>query len=373
MTEKEIRTIKKYYTRPVTAAAYLCTGLLSMFIWIFLDMIRSVVFHLSGSSMEVAYVAIAILLIYMILFLFQGVSVIWGVRRKKWEVIQEKAHTYLSYTDRSAEVLAANTAIAAGRLMSRSDDDRVKTAGDISTAVGGLIGLHAIVSILFEIRKSAKRIADALGMKLPSVKLRVAVIILVPLVLQLAVATPYYVQAVRESREGAARAAVILEKLEQIFEASCDRAYADDPMEYYKDYGYRVTGYLEHEDNDTQSYLSATVNNDGVVEDITYSLDIDVSASKEDNIAQAKADLARLNRALRSADVPFLSPNLGEEHTLREDFITLFQQNSYYENCRSYYDEEGLFIGYYTESQEDYNDYSSSYIYMTVEPPEEES
>ena len=166
---------------------------------------------------------------------------------------------------------------------------------------------------------------------------------------------------------------VFLEKLEQIFEASCDRAYADDPMEYYKDYGYRVTGYLEHEDNDTQSYLSATVNNDGVVEEITYSLDIDVNASKEDNIAQAKADLARLNRALRSADVPFLSPNLGEEHTLREDFITLFQENSYYENCRSYYDEEGLFIGYYTESQEDYNDYSSSYIYMTVEPPEEES
>ena len=278
MTEKEIRTIKKYYTRPVTAAAYLCTGLLSMFIWIFLDMIRSVVFHLSGSCMEVAYVAIAILLIYMVLFLFQGVSVIWGVRRKKWEVIQEKAHTYLSYTDRSAEVLAANTAIAAGRLMSRSDDDRVKTAGDISTAVGGLIGLHAIVSILLEIRKSAKSIADALGMKLPSVKLRVAAIILVPLVLQLAVAAPYYVQAVRESREGAARAAVVIDELERVFQVSCDRAYADDPMEYYKDYGYRVTGYLEHEDNGTQSYLSATVNNDGVVEEITYSLDIDVSA-----------------------------------------------------------------------------------------------
>lgn len=372
MTEKEIRIIKKYYTRPVTAAAYLCMGLLSMFAWIFLDMIRSVVFHLRDSSMEVAYVGIAILLVYMVLFLFQGISVIWGVKRKKWDAIQEKARTHISYADRSAEILVANSAITAGRFMSRSDDDRVKAAGDISAAVGGLVGMHAIVSILLEIRKSARRIADTQGIRLPSVKLRVAAIILVPVALLLAVAAPYYVRAVQESREGAARAAVVINELERVFRASCDSAYADDPMESYRDYGYRATGNLYHQDNDARSYLSVTVNNDGVVEEVVYSLDIDVSASKEANIQRASQDMERLNQALRSADVPFLTPNLGEEHTLKADFINRFRENSYYENCRAEYEDDGMFIGYYTESQEDYNDYSSSYIYVTVEPPEAE-
>lgn len=373
MTDKEIRIIKRYYTRPVTAVAYLGAGLLSMFIWIFLDMLRSVAFHLPGSSDTVFYAGLVIMLAYMAMFLFQAVSVIWGVRRKKWDAIQEKARTSFSYTDRTTQLLTANAAVAAGRLMSYSDNDRVKAAGDVSTVVGGLVGLHAIVSMLLEVRKSAKRIADIQGIKLPSVKLRVVVIALVPVVALLAVAMPSYMQAIRESREDAAQAAVVVEKLEQVFEASCDRAYADDPMERYKDYGYGVTGYLEHEDNGTQSYLSATVDNDGVVEKITYSLEIDVNASKEDNIAQARADMERLNQALRSADVPFLSPNLREEHTIKEDFIALFRENSYYENCRSYYEEEGLSIGYYTESQEDYTEYSSSYFYITVEPPEEES
>lgn len=371
MTDKEIRIIKKYYTRPVTAVAYLLAGILPMLLWIVLDMMRSVVFHLSGTNEMMVYVGLTLFLLYMVFFLFQAISVIWGVRRKKWAAIQDKARTQISYTDRSAQLLAASAMGAAGRLMSRSDRDEVKAAGDISTAVGGLLGLHAIVSILFEVRRSARLLANTLGVRLPSVKLRVTAIILIPVAALLSVAVPSFAQAVRESREDAAQAAVVVGELEAAFAPFCDRVYADDPVEYYRDYGYQVTGNLYDDDLDTRAYLSVTVNNDALVEKVVYSLEIDIHASKEDNIARAAADLERLNQALRSADVSFLAPNLGEVHTLREDFVARFQENSYYENCRADYEEDGLFIGYYTESQEGYDDYSTSYFYITVEPPEE--
>lgn len=373
MTEREIKTIRRYYTRPVTALAWFGSGLLAMVFGILLEMIGSVAFDLKGSTGPALYGALVLLLLCMALFLVQAISVMWGVRRKKWAAIAEKARTSVSYTDRTTQLLAANTAVAAGRLMSRSDNDTIKTAGDISTAVGGVVGMHAIVGILFEVRKSAKHIAELLGIKLPAAKPRVLAILLLPAALLVAITIPSYLDGIQQHHESAAQAAAVVEKLEQVFEASCDSVSADDPAERYKDYGYGVTGRLKDENNDTRSYLAVTVNNNGVVEAVTYSLGIDVNSSKEDNIAQAKADMERLNQALRSADVPFLSPNLGETHTLREDFIALFWENSYYENCRSYYEEEGLSMGYYTESQEDYNDYSSSYFYITVKPPEEEN
>lgn len=85
VTEKEIWTIKKYYRWPATAVAFLGSGVLELLYWIFLQMIGSIVFHQKGGDDLTFYAGLAVSLLCLSLFLFQMISMIWGVKGKKWQ------------------------------------------------------------------------------------------------------------------------------------------------------------------------------------------------------------------------------------------------------------------------------------------------
>ena len=370
VTEKEIRTIKKYYRWPATAVAFLGSGVLELLYWIFLQMIGSIVFHQKGGDDLTFYAGLAVSLLCLSLFLFQMISMIWGVKGKKWQAIVEKAQAQVSQSDYTSTLLAANGAIAAGRLMSHSKEKKVQTAGQVASTIGGVVSLFVIAAMLLEIRKNAKTVAQLVGVKLPGAVVQVLLIVFVPFLLLSALAVPGYLQSARQIRTAMDVASVAVNELETTFESACDSTYANDPYEHYREYGYDVSGRLYHEGYDVESYILVTVNNEGVVDEVVYCMDIDVNLSKQENLDRCEADMARLNRMLLSANVAFASENLHEIHTLDVDFVEQFQSASYYKEFRISDDDAGMYFVYYTDSEEDYNRYSSSYIYVTVEPVE---
>lgn len=373
VTEKEIRTIKKYYRWPATAVAFLGSGVLELLYWAFLQMIGSIVFHQRGGDDLTFYAGLAVSLLCLFLFLFQMISMIWGVKGKKWRAIVEKAQAQVSQSDYTSTLLAANGAIAAGRLMSHSKEKKVQTAGQVASTIGGVVSLFVIAAMLLEIRKNAKTVAQLVGVKLPGAVVQVLLIVFVPFLLLSALAIPGYLQSARQIRSAMDVACVTVQELEATFETACDSTYANDPHEQYREYGYDVSGSFYHEEGDLESYIRVTVNNEGVVDEVAYCMDIDVNLSKQENLERCEADMARLNRMLLSADVAFAGENLHKTHTLDADFVEQFQSSSYYEDFRIRDDDAGMYFSYSTDSEEDYNRYSSSYIYVTVEPVEAEA
>lgn len=373
VTEKEIRTIKKYYRWPATAVAFLGSGVLELLYWVFLQMIGSIVFHQRGGDDLTFYAGLAVSLLCLFLFLFQMISMIWGVKGKKWRAIVEKAQAQVSQSDYTSTLLAANGAIAAGRLMSHSKEKKVQTAGQVASTIGGVVSLFVIAAMLLEIRKNAKTVAQLVGVKLPGAVVQVLLIVFVPFLLLSALAVPGYLQSTRQIRSAMDAACVTVQELETTFDMACDSTYANDPHEQYWEYGYDVSGSFYHKEGDLESYIRVTVNNEGVVDEVAYCMDIDVSLSKQENLERCEADMARLNQMLLSADVVFASKNLNDVHTLNTDFVEQFQSASYYKEFRIRDDDAGMYFSYSTDSEEDYNRYSSSYIYVTVEPVEAEA
>lgn len=192
--------------------------------------------------------------------------------------------------DYSAQLSLSLGLSSAGKLTSHSDNEKTRTAGDVATAIGGIIGLAAIVGMLMDTRKNARAVAKIEGIRLPSVKLQVVGIVLIPVVLLTAISIPPFVRSVERTKAEAETAWVTIRKLETVFEARCDSAYGNDPRENYQEYGYSVSGRRYHE-KDMESYILVTVNNQGLVESVAYCCDVDIEITPEENLTRAAEDM----------------------------------------------------------------------------------
>lgn len=367
MTKAQIRRIRRLYTWPVTAVAFFAAGLFAGLMGILLSMVGSVFFHISGGDERSFMACITVMIAGMVLFLFQTIAVIFGARGKKWRQILEQAHADEVQGDYSAQLSLSLGLSSAGRLMSHSDDEKTRTAGDVATAIGGVIGLAAIVSMLMDTRKNARAVAKIEGIRLPSVKWQVVGIVLIPVVLLTAISIPPFVRAVERTKAEAETAWVTIQKLERVFEANCDSAYGNDPRENYQEYGYGVSGRRYH-DNDMESYIRVTVNNQGLVESVTYCCDVDIEITPEENLNRAAEDMAFFHDLLVSGGVEFAGENLTLLPQFTEAFTRSFCDGSYYEDCRDEIENQGITFWYDTTPEEKFNEYTDPYFYITIDP-----
>lgn len=367
MTKAQIRIIRRLYIWPVTAVAFFAAGLFAGLMGVLLSMVGSVFFHISGGDERSFMACITVMLAGMVLFLFQTIAVIFGARGKKWRQILEKAHADEVRGDYSTQLSLSLGLSSAGKLMSHSDNEKTKTAGDVATAIGGVIGLAAIVGMLMDTRKNARAVAEIEGIRLPSVKWQVVGIVLIPVVLLTAISIPPFVQSLERTRAEAETAWATIQKLERVFEAHCDSAYGNDPRENYQEYGYGVSGTRYHE-NDLESYIRVTVNNQGLVERVTYCCDVDIGITPGENLARAAEDMAFFHDLLVSGGVEFAGENLTLLPQFTEAFTSSFCNNSYYEDCRDEIENQGITFWYDTTPEEKFNEYTDPYFYITIDP-----
>ena len=361
INDGEKKLIRKYCLLPVVAKACLAMALLIGFVWIPLVMIDNMVFN-GNSYMLGLYIYLGIAAVYTIAFTVCFLIPRIGMRKEKWQKITEKANIELSDKDYSAQIALTLGAKATGHLFKM----RGNSHGKVFDALAGVGALITVTQMTNELHKNAKLVAIVCGVEIPKARKYIVSIFLLPILLLIAVYIPQFILSKQNADAGIALASKSVYALEASFKQDCDHVYIDDPQEGYKDYGYRVTGYLYSWEEPYNSYISVTVENDGLIREVIYCVDIDIQAEKEENLKKAELDLLKLNVMMNDSHVKAASYDLLEEYSLPEEFISRFQNISYYENLRFQKDDQ-VSIHYTTEPEEEYDEDSESYIYFIIE------
>lgn len=370
LNEDERRLIRKYCIRPKIAITAMIMAMAIGAVWIVLIMIDDLVFESKSFYGIGLFVYLAIVVVYVILFCYWFLSVKIGMKKKPWLDIVYKVSAYQSNRDYSAQISGAMGMSAAGRILDCSDNETLQNIGEGMTVVGAVGTVATIAQMGNESLSNAKSVARACRMEIPKVKKYILSLIFIPIFLLIAVYIPEYINSNRITENEKRVAAESVYTLQSVFEKECAYVSIDDPNEEYQDYGYSVRGYLYDFDDVNKSYITVEVGNDGVINRVLYYVNVDIQAGKEENLKRAEIDLKRLNNILNQAGVKASTPELTKQCKLSKGFKEQFVNASYYEeiNMREDSDERyKTYLSYVTETEEEYDEYSSSYIYLSVE------
>lgn len=299
-------------------------------VWILLCMVNDLVFY--GDFYHLGlYTYLAIAAVYTAAFIVCYLVPHAGMRKESWKEITRKAREPLHSGDFAPQASAAGIAA---------------TAADMG--------------------QNARLTAEVCGVHVPRAKSYVTAVVLLPILLLTAVYIPHFIAARRTMEAEIAVASESVYALQAAFQEGCDHVYADDPREEYDSGGYRVSGYLYGYDSPLTSYIYALIDNGGLISEVNYAIDLDIQGDKEENILKAAEELAALNQMLSSTGLSARAEELLEEYALPEGFIAQFIAGSYYESI-TYVKNENTWIYYMTDSEEEYDEYSSSYIYVSID------
>ena len=363
--EQEAKLIRKYCLYPVLAKAFLLMALLIGVLWLLLVMIGDMVFDGDFYALGLG-VYLAIVVGYTTAFCICFLKPRLGMRKEPWQRIAARSNAMLSQRDYSGQIAAVLGARAAGNLLHRTDHGRAGDAFDAMAAVGSVAMVSRMAN---ELGANARLVAGVLGVPIPKAGKYVAAIVLVPVFVLIGVFIPQYISSQQAADLESATAAKTVYALQDAFQQDCQQVMIDDPMEDHDPLGYRVSGYLYSYDEPYNAYISITVENDGQISEVVYSVDVNLQASKEENLENAKSSILKLNGMMNDAHVPARDNILLEECTLPEEFCSRFGEISYYEDL---YLPQGdqISVSYMTDSEEDYDEYSTSYIYFRIDSAE---
>ena len=334
-----------------------------------LEMIDDLVFHHKGFQDTGLNVILALVAVNLVAFCFWTLRPKFGMRDKQWRSLQERLVVSQQETDRSAQVAATIGAQAAGHLLSDSDSDLARGLGGVAQVAGAVGTVLTAEDILSETSTNAEAMAGAYGVPVPNVRRwRVALVVL-PIVIAIGAYVPQYAQASRELDARVASAAEWIGVARDALAGTCARVSADDPRERYKDYGYRVIGYLRESEDDVQeSYVYLDFDDEGTLTDVSYCMGVDVSATLEESLGQAMRDIAELGAALDGLDVPTSNAGLLAVPRVPDDFREAFLAGSPYESIRVYSDDGPVktSCSFDTEPEEEFDQYTHPSIRVSL-------
>lgn len=328
-------------------------------------MINDIVFNGNGIHEVGLAVYLGIVIAYLVAFAVWLIIPKRGMRKEAWQQIVQKANTTLSHKDYAEQITLVLGAQAAGRLLSRCDNPHLKDAGsafDAAAAVGSVLTVHQMTS---EVSRNVKTVAQVLGVTLPKAGKYVLAVVLLPILLLVGVYIPQFGASKQASDASRKAASETVYAVQAALEPGCDHVQIDDPLERYRSTGYSVSGYLYDRESPYDSYVSVSIGNDGRIKETVYVMDIDIQATKEENLSRAKTELEKMNSLLIDSGAPALSANVLAKVTLPEEFTAQFAQASYYETVDVDID-DNAYVRYHTDPEEEYDEYSSSYFYFRI-------
>lgn len=372
LTDRERHLVRRVYLWPKLGTYFLLSIFAALAAWVLLVMVDDIALEARGGYDPAAYLAIGFVIAYVVASIVLSSWPLFAVRRSSWEEIRRK--TGSQPVDASVPgTMAAGAALAAGgRALDALSDDGDNGVSDALQLAGGALAVAGFATLMGRIHDGARGVADAAGLRMPSL---VPYRIVIPLVPVLAIAlafVPRLVSSANAMSEARTVAAGTVTTLEEAFEAGgCGYVSADDPLERYQSYGYGVTGYTLDIGDPRSSHLTVSVDEDGVVEELGFTTEIVLAYTPEQNLARARGDLTRLYAMVAGVDVPTVSPALlAWEPYLPEEFVAQFEEGSYYEDFYVFEttgDGLRLYARFDTDPEEEYDEYSSSSIYLSVE------
>lgn len=365
INEEEKKLIRKYCLLPSLAKVCLAMVIPIGIVWLVLVMMNDIVFQ-ADLYMWGLCCYLAIVAIYTVGFILCLTITRRGMRKEKWKKLAKKAQVELSRKDYSGQIAMTMGTKSAGHLLGMSDSSGAKKAGKVFEALAAVSSLATVIQMANEIRKNAILIAGVFAVDIPKVKKYMIPIILLPVIFLTAVYIPHFIAAKENADAGIAVASKSVYALQDSLQQDCDHVSIDDPKEKYRSNGYSVTGYLYSYEEPYNSYISVTVENDGLISQVRYCVDVDIQAGKDENLQKAEQDLLKLNVMLNDAHVKAQAHVLLKEYVLPENFKEQFSAGSYYEDF-SFRKDEKVSINYMTDSEEEYDEYSQACIYFSIE------
>lgn len=136
--------------------------------------------------------------------------------------------------------------------------------------------------------------------KTASPKRYVLAFILMPCIILVLSFVPSYIKAYSFQRQSAAAISEIIADLNAQFVDDAYYISYDDPKEEYQEYGYYFSAYLDY---DMDSYINVTIDNDGMVDYLAYSVDVDPTLANDEKISFIESQLARYYVHLKDATI----------------------------------------------------------------------
>ena len=381
LTDAERRLIQKYYLLPKLGRKGFAIIIVLSAEWLFLNMLDDLVFHNPQPPYLAGWIAYFALVIALTVFCcYAYLSAAYGMRKPTWKTIerkraaarkqvreQAKAASDEEGTSRAALTAAAGVA-AAGRVLA----DGVLDAADVASASYSATGVARYAEATAGISRDAARAAHDLGVELPNPK-RVSALILLGVLAVLALTYGiHFLGRMGAMNEDQQRAAATLSSIERTFEAEGFYVVGAGSAEEHDPNGYSIYGNL-FEMGDDGTRVGLRVDNEGVVHEVSYTLDINPELSLEENLTKAEDDLARLQAAVAKLDVPFEQPGLAAQIALPEAFKTAFLAGTMYEDIFFNPDDLDSVDGAYiwctfdTQSEEDWIDGMWPSIWLRLE------
>lgn len=351
LTDAERRLIQKYYLLPKLGRKGFAIIIVLSAEWLFLNMLDDLVFHNPQPPYLAGWIAYFALVIAVTVFCcYAYLSAAYGMRKPAWKTIERKRAAAREQAKAASDedgalreaLTAAAGVAAAGRVLA----DGVLDAADIASASYSAAGAARYAEATAGISRDAARVAHDLGVELPNPK-RVSALILLGVLAILALTYGvHYLGRMGAMGEDQQRAAATLSSIERTFEAEGFYVVGASSAEEHDADGYSIYGNL-FEMGDDGTRVGLRVDNEGVVYEVSYTLDIDPELSLEENLAKAEDDLARLQVAVAKLDVPFEQPGLAAQIALPEAFKEAFLAGTLYEDIFFNPDDLGSVDGAY--------------------------
>lgn len=375
-TDSDVRLIRHLYLWPKLGGYFLLAIFPTLAAWVVLIMIDDIALESRGTYDAGIFALLPIVAVYLV------ISMVLLVRSRslagsdEWAAVERAALTPHVDASTPGELNAALGLASAGRVAQAVGEGRgdrnLEGIGETAQVAAGALGLFGIWHLMHTLHEAARRIAEGYRLPMPRLAPRRLAVFLAPVIALVIVFVPRFVASASAMSEAQQAAAETIDAVAAAFEdGGCGYVSADDPQESYQSYGYRVFGYtLDIGDPETSS-LCVTMNEDGVVETLDFHTDFDLSLAPEENLARAERDFASLSEMVSGLDVPVAADGLlAAEPAFPEEFVEQFGAGSYYDDLIVRFDVAGGLSGtvsYETDPEDEYDEYSSSYVYLTFE------
>lgn len=375
-TDSDVRLIRRLYLWPKLGGYFLLAIFPTLAAWVVLIMIDDIALESRGTYDAGIFALLPIVAVYLV------ISMVLLVRSRslagsdEWAAVERAALTPHVDASTPGELNAALGLASAGRVAQAVGEGRgdrnLEGIGETAQVAAGALGLFGIWHLMHTLHEAARRIAEGYRLPMPRLAPRRLAVFLAPVIALVIVFVPRFAASASAMSEAQQAAAETIDAVAAAFEdGGCGYVSADDPQEGYQSYGYRVFGYtLDIGDPETSS-LCVTMNEDGVVETLDFHTDFDLSLAPEENLARAERDFASLSEMVSGLDVPVTADGLlAAEPAFPEEFVEQFGTSSYYDDLIVRFDAAGGLSGtvsYETDPEEEYDEYSSSYVYLTFE------
>ena len=111
--------------------------------------------------------------------------------------------------------------------------------------------------------------------------------------------------------------------------------------------------------NEDNVWMCIEMDNDAEISKVDLTYHIDISDTKENNLEQTNEMFKKVSNILLHTSAP-VKNNIKQPIELSDTFVEKFKNTSYYESFFENF--ENGYIGYHTDSEEEYDEYSKSYI-----------